>query len=298
MSDKQTNHQLYHCAYCGCDDAQEHHSVNDCLHLSNAARVAAEKACAGYQTAFQRLWEARCDEWSEDVMGIVAEYRNNSPEWVGLGYIPKADLDKAEKACAARLDALQFLHAKHFNHPASCRCESCVTYCDALSAYVGSKYVPKAALHSILRDTILPILGEVVSGQHMGCEHVSYQSINYHKKVPPCGTCLPCRAAAAAEEIQKALEPTTAAKVILPTVPPATEEVDGVSEEVVQQAIEVIRTTGRAYCSLLQRRLRIGYTRSARIMDILEERGIVGPHNGAESRDILIAIESATETKQ
>ena len=43
--------------------------------------------------------------------------------------------------------------------------------------------------------------------------------------------------------------------------------------------------------SLLQRRLRLGYTRAARIMDELESRGIVGPSKGAEPRDILIDLD-------
>ncbi len=62
-------------------------------------------------------------------------------------------------------------------------------------------------------------------------------------------------------------------------------------EELVEQCIEVIRQTKRASVSILQRRLRIGYTRAARIMDIIEERGIVGPHKGAEPRDILVDLD-------
>jgi len=62
-------------------------------------------------------------------------------------------------------------------------------------------------------------------------------------------------------------------------------------EKLVEQCIEVIRQSKRASVSILQRRLRIGYTRAARIMDIIEERGIVGPHKGAEPRDILIDLD-------
>ncbi len=62
-------------------------------------------------------------------------------------------------------------------------------------------------------------------------------------------------------------------------------------EDLVEQAMEVIRQTNRASVSILQRRLRIGYTRAARIMDLLEERGIVGPNKGAEPRDILIDLD-------
>ncbi|MBP9900484.1 MAG: DNA translocase FtsK [Verrucomicrobiota bacterium] len=66
-------------------------------------------------------------------------------------------------------------------------------------------------------------------------------------------------------------------------------------EEIIQQCIEVIRSEQKASVSLLQRRLRLGYGRAARIMDELENRGIVGPSNGAEPRDILIDLDVAPQ---
>ncbi len=65
----------------------------------------------------------------------------------------------------------------------------------------------------------------------------------------------------------------------------------GEDEEIMQQCIEVIRSEQKASVSLLQRRLRLGYGRAARIMDELENRGIVGPSKGAEPRDILIDLD-------
>jgi len=62
-------------------------------------------------------------------------------------------------------------------------------------------------------------------------------------------------------------------------------------EDLIQQCIEVIRSEQKASVSLLQRSLRLGYTRAARIMDELEQRGIVGPSKGAEPRDILIDLD-------
>jgi S-DNA-T family DNA segregation ATPase FtsK/SpoIIIE len=62
-------------------------------------------------------------------------------------------------------------------------------------------------------------------------------------------------------------------------------------EQLVQDCIEVIRSEGKASTSLLQRRLKIGYGRAARMMDILEERGVVGPARGAEPREILIDLD-------
>ena len=64
-------------------------------------------------------------------------------------------------------------------------------------------------------------------------------------------------------------------------------ETDSEEEKNIQAAIEVIRMTNRASTSMLQRRLGFGYNKAARIMDALEERGIVGPSKGAGPREIL-----------
>jgi S-DNA-T family DNA segregation ATPase FtsK/SpoIIIE len=73
---------------------------------------------------------------------------------------------------------------------------------------------------------------------------------------------------------------------------PDMEEDDGLLD----QAVEIIRQTKRASTSSLQRRLRIGYTRAARIMDILEEKGIVGPAQGSDPREILIDLDGEVPT--
>jgi S-DNA-T family DNA segregation ATPase FtsK/SpoIIIE len=66
---------------------------------------------------------------------------------------------------------------------------------------------------------------------------------------------------------------------------------DGEGEEgddpMVAQAWSIIKETQRASVSMLQRRLKLGYNRAARIMDILHERGYVGPENGSSPREIL-----------
>ncbi len=64
-------------------------------------------------------------------------------------------------------------------------------------------------------------------------------------------------------------------------------------EELVEKCIEIIRQEKRASTSLLQRRLRLGYTRAARIVDILEQRGILGPGEGAKPREILVDLDAA-----
>ena len=62
-------------------------------------------------------------------------------------------------------------------------------------------------------------------------------------------------------------------------------------EELIEKCIEVIRSEQKASVSMMQRRLRLGYTRAARIMDELERRGVVGPSKGAEPREILIDLD-------
>ncbi|KXU34154.1 cell division protein FtsK [Cephaloticoccus primus] len=59
-----------------------------------------------------------------------------------------------------------------------------------------------------------------------------------------------------------------------------------------QQALDVLRSTKRASTSMIQRRLRIGYNRAARIMDLMEDKGIIGPENGSSPRDILVDLDS------
>jgi len=64
-------------------------------------------------------------------------------------------------------------------------------------------------------------------------------------------------------------------------------------DELLQKCIDVIRTEKKASVSLLQRRLKLGYGRAARLMDELENRGVVGPGKGAEPRDILIDLDGS-----
>jgi S-DNA-T family DNA segregation ATPase FtsK/SpoIIIE len=60
-----------------------------------------------------------------------------------------------------------------------------------------------------------------------------------------------------------------------------------IDDELYEDAKEVITAAGKASASLLQRRLRIGYARAARLLDLLEEQGVIGPSNGAKPREII-----------
>jgi len=66
---------------------------------------------------------------------------------------------------------------------------------------------------------------------------------------------------------------------------------EGSDDDLLPQAIDVLKSTRRASTSMLQRRLRIGYNRAARLMELMEQKGIVGPENGAQPREILADLE-------
>ena len=66
-------------------------------------------------------------------------------------------------------------------------------------------------------------------------------------------------------------------------------------DEKYEEAKEAILETGKASTSFLQRRLGLGYARAARMMDLLEKRGIIGPGEGAKPREILIKADNKTE---
>lgn len=59
-------------------------------------------------------------------------------------------------------------------------------------------------------------------------------------------------------------------------------------DELYEDAVEIVRQAGKASTSFLQRRLKVGYARAARLIDMMEERGVVGPGEGAKPRDVLL----------
>lgn len=68
------------------------------------------------------------------------------------------------------------------------------------------------------------------------------------------------------------------------------EELVDESDPLFDEAVRVVIETGQASISMVQRRLRVGYTRAARLIDIMELKGIVGPHVGSKARDILVNV--------
>ncbi len=93
-----------------------------------------------------------------------------------------------------------------------------------------------------------------------------------------------------AAQSKPVFEPSILAKLSGAIMPE--EDITDAEEELVEKCLEIIRQEGKASTSMLQRRLRLGYTRAARVVDILEQRGILGSKDGAKDREILIDLGS------
>jgi len=65
-------------------------------------------------------------------------------------------------------------------------------------------------------------------------------------------------------------------------------------DEVYEEAVKLVLESGEASVSMLQRRLGLGYTRAARLIDMMEDEGIVGPYKGSKPRDLLMSLEEYT----
>lgn len=68
-------------------------------------------------------------------------------------------------------------------------------------------------------------------------------------------------------------------------------EASGDDDDMLEEAIETVRQSQKASASLLQRRLKVGYARAARLLDIMEEKGIIGPGEGAKPREVYLGNE-------
>ena len=69
-----------------------------------------------------------------------------------------------------------------------------------------------------------------------------------------------------------------------------TSDIEKYDDPLYDEVVEFVITSGKASASLLQRRFKLGYNRAARIVDLLEERGIIGPQNGSKPREVLCKI--------
>jgi len=69
-------------------------------------------------------------------------------------------------------------------------------------------------------------------------------------------------------------------------------QVEEYDDPLYNEIVEFVISAGKVSASLLQRKYRLGYNRAARIVDLLEERGIIGPSNGSKPREVLVKLEN------
>jgi S-DNA-T family DNA segregation ATPase FtsK/SpoIIIE len=76
------------------------------------------------------------------------------------------------------------------------------------------------------------------------------------------------------------------------------EVMDEEEDELFWDAVRIVVEVGHASASILQRKLRVGYSRAARLVDIMESRGLVGPHEGSKPREVLITARQMEEIRE
>ncbi|WP_420819446.1 DNA translocase FtsK [Paenibacillus thalictri] len=84
---------------------------------------------------------------------------------------------------------------------------------------------------------------------------------------------------------------------MVPMVEETVVEQEQFEDELYDQAVQIILESKQASVSLLQRRMRVGYTRAARLIDSMEAKGIVGPYEGSKPREVLITLEQYQQNR-
>ncbi|WP_010269406.1 FtsK/SpoIIIE family DNA translocase [Paenibacillus senegalensis] len=84
---------------------------------------------------------------------------------------------------------------------------------------------------------------------------------------------------------------------MVPEIEEVADQGEEFEDELFEQAVQIVLEAKQASVSLLQRRMRVGYTRAARLIDSMEAKGIVGPYEGSKPREVLVTMEQFQQSR-
>lgn len=86
-------------------------------------------------------------------------------------------------------------------------------------------------------------------------------------------------------------------ETLVPEVDDMVNEDQEPQDELYEQAVQIVLEAKQASVSLLQRRMRVGYTRAARLIDAMEARSVIGPYEGSKPREVLMSLEQYQQNR-
>jgi S-DNA-T family DNA segregation ATPase FtsK/SpoIIIE len=136
--------------------------------------------------------------------------------------------------------------------------------------------------------TILDLVG---AEKLLGRGDMLYLPVGASKPIRVQGAFLSDQEVEAVVNFVRTQEQANYQEELVPMVEEQSEQPHEFEDELYDQAVQIVVEAKQASVSLLQRRMRVGYTRAARLIDSMEAKGVVGPYEGSKPREVLMSIE-------
>jgi S-DNA-T family DNA segregation ATPase FtsK/SpoIIIE len=131
----------------------------------------------------------------------------------------------------------------------------------------------------------------------LGRGDMLYMPVGSNKPLRVQGAFLSDKEVESVVEFCKNQEQAVYQEDLVPEVEESTDQPDDFEDDLFEQAVMIVLEGKQASVSYLQRRLRIGYTRAARLIDMMEARFIVGPYEGSKPREVLMTVEQFMQSR-